>query len=729
MRAATAVMVLALVAAGLGQRPGNSPATPDSQPARPAAMQLIEAVVPESWFLFDSAQQVALDEANRRWREADLQTARAGNPQVRREAVARRQEAEKRLLEVVGACGQIVEVTLESERAGVSRTEPLILQGDAGALLLHVRTGPGPIRVATAGYDLSKSREPIPIAVSAEGDTWAVVRLSNVPSGRNSLVIRLDLPGDRPVPFIVTVEAPEPARISIRLLSEKTSQPIPAMVKLAWKVDGQDRRPSNAIDFAPQFDGLGWPGPARLATLPGRLKGHSWWCIPGPFEMAVPAGDWEIIIRHGLEYVPIFQEFTTKPGQRLELTCKLRQWADMPRLGWYSGDDHVHSRMISDDDARRLMIWARAEDVHVANVLKMSDVYRTWFQQRGFGPSFRVTEGDYALVPGQECPRTHSDGFGHTISLNTTQYVRDVDRYWLYDWLADEVHRQGGLFGFAHAYLTHPYIRRGSSLIEPRPRVDFAEILQAAQMGTDFYYDWLNLGYKMSVSAGTDVPWQGTIGEVRVYAYTGKQPFSADAWFEAVKRGRTFVTNGPMLDLHVDEAMPGDEITAEQPRSLRVRCRAWGDREFMVPSRLEIVRHGEVIKTVESTDPAREELSVDFELNPGDGFWLAARATGSDGSLAHTTPVYVVRKTLRFWKIEAVDNLVAQRMANLDDVEQLIASARQAVERGKADGNLTAQTMTRQAPELLKRVSEAREFYRHLKELAEQERPLRAASR
>jgi hypothetical protein len=630
---------------------------------------------------------------------------------------------------VVGACDKVVEVTLKDGRAVVSRTEPVIFQGDTGALLLHVRSGPGQIHVATAGYDLTQSREPIPIAISADGDTWAVVRLSNVPAGRSSLVIRLNLPGASVVPFMVTVQAPEPARISIKILSEKTSQPIPAMVKLAWKANGQDRRPSNAIDLLPQFEGLGRLSPGRFATLPGRLKGHSWWCVPGPFDMPVPPGDWEIIVRHGLEYVPVFGEFTTQPGQGLELTYRLRQWADMPRLGWYSGDDHVHARMISDDDAGRLMVWARAEDVHVVNVLKMSDVYRTWFQQRGFGRPFRVVEGDYALVPGQECPRTHSDGFGHTISLNTAGYVRDIDRYWLYDWVADEVHRQGGLFGFAHAYLTHPYIRRGSSLVAPQPRVDFAEILQAATMGTDFYYDWLNLGYKIAVSAGTDVPWSGSIGEVRMYAYLGDQPFSPDAWFAAVKRGRTFVTNGPMLDLRVDAAMPGDELTAPQPRRLRVRCRAWGDRDYMVPTRLEIIRHGEAIKVIESAEVSQNELSLDFEVDSADGFWLAAKATGSDGSLAHTTPVYVVREPLRFWKHEAVAGLVAQRMANLDDIEQLIARARQAVEQGKADNNMTARTMAQEAPELLGRVAEARAFFGQLKQTAEREKPLRVPRR
>ena len=40
--------------------------------------------------------------------------------------------------------------------------------------------------------------------------------------------------------------------------------------------------------------------------------------------------------------------------------------------------------------------------------------------------------------------------------------------------------------------------------------------------------------------------------------------FSADAWFDAFRRGRTFVTNGPMVELQVEDALPGDEIVVTE---------------------------------------------------------------------------------------------------------------------------------------------------------------------
>ena len=78
----------------------------------------------------------------------------------------------------------------------------------------------------------------------------------------------------------------------------------------------------------------------------------------------------------------------------------------MRKLGWFSGDDHVHFRLLSDEDAQRLMTWVQAEDLYLANVVEMGDINRTWFRQRGFGREHRVVSAGHILSPGQECPRT-----------------------------------------------------------------------------------------------------------------------------------------------------------------------------------------------------------------------------------------------------------------------------------------------------------------------------------
>ncbi|MEP0842419.1 MAG: CehA/McbA family metallohydrolase [Phycisphaerae bacterium] len=523
------------------------------------------------------------------------------------------------------------------------------------------------------------------------------------------------------------VHAPELGRLKVTILSADTGRPAPAMVRLVWKTMNLERTPANAIEFAPQFDQQGNPSGRRRVQIPNH-PGEPFWCVPGPIDMLVPPGEWEIHVLRGLEHAGVSDSFTVASGGLTEKSYTPARWVDMRKLGWYSGDDHVHCRILSDDDARRLMAWVQAEGIQVANVVKMGDINRTWFEQRGWGKAYRVIEGDTVLSPGQECPRTHQQ-LGHTLAMNTTSMVRDTDRYYIYEEVADAVHAQGGLWGYAHVLSKSFFVDRDMSINVPKGKADFVELMQFGALGTELYYDFLNTGFKVTASAGSDVPWGGTVGEVRLYAYVGDGPFKVDDWFAAVKKGRTFTTNGPMLELRVDDALPGDERIVKNDRKLRVRARAWGDPRRLVPVRLEIVRHGEVIRSAESTDPMRKELALDFEVQAGHGFWIAARARGSDGSVAHTTPVYVIREGLRFWKFDEVEALLARRAASLEEVEKIVAEATRRRDQGGFTADRAKQQLAVQGPELLQRVAAARKIYEDLKQVAERERPLRTPAK
>ena len=57
----------------------------------------------------------------------------------------------------------------------------------------------------------------------------------------------------------------------------------------------------------------------------------------------------------------------------------------------------------------------------------------------------------------------------------------------------------------------------------------------------DIYYKMLDAGIRLPASTGSD--WFISSAN-RVYAQTGG-PFEHEPWFDALKRGRTFITNGP----------------------------------------------------------------------------------------------------------------------------------------------------------------------------------------
>jgi|GEM_PF-1275988 hypothetical protein len=559
--------------------------------------------------------------------------------------------------------------------AGID-TLPFDLPGDQGGVLLRVSNGAGPTNFKVSELDLSKQEKTLTIPVAFRGETWVLLSLSGIPNGETVAYLYLDSGANEAVRVPVRLTVPEMGRLQVDIRSDDTGLPTPAMVQLEWQLDGSARAPGSAMDYTRQFDSqartLEQIRGSRTVAYPGFEPGHYWIC-DGPFDMALPPGEWKLTILRGIEHIPVVDTISIESGKTVSRSYRPKRWVKMADRGWYSGDDHVHMQIQSDADAERLMVWAQAEDTHLVNILEMGDHERTFFQQRGFGKKNRIQNGDTVLVPGQEDPRIAH--LGHTIALNISSQVRDTSKYYLHDWVYDSVKAVGGLYGYAHVNRGLFEIERNLSLNIPKQKVDFVELLQFHYLGTELYYHFLNLGEKVTASAGSDVPWGGTIGEVRVYAYLGDEAFSADAWFQALERGRTFVTNGPMIEFTVDDAVPGDQIDlGEDKNSVRVRARAWGHAKRAPIERLEIVRLGEVIRKSEAKGKNADELILDFEIDPGSGCWIAARAFAKDRSVAHTTSIYLKRPSLRFWKHADVPQLIERSLKSLQDLEEVASN-------------------------------------------------------
>ncbi len=650
-----------------------------------------------------------------------------------KEAAKLKKEALEKILDYFEESEETIRVDLQSEDRPLNRVGPLELAGDQDCLILRVDSGTSEmefgIREFPMGHEGDKGS--VEIDISADGVTWVLLNLTEAPKLKTYFVLQFEREGKDPVRMPVVVKTPQHSRLKVSVLDDETGNPVPFMVSLIWGEDGNQRRPANAIDLEGRFESNGRPESLRRALIPGKFAGE-YWCVPGPFDMTVPPGEWTLSIRRGLEYVPVTETFEIEPGGAATKSYTLRNWAKMDEKGWYSGDDHVHFRMTSDTDAEQVMTWTKAEGVRLSNILEMGDIAGTHFYQRGFGKDYRVEDDGYYLVPGQEGPRTH-DELGHTIRLNTTSLVRFPETYFLYDRYYDEVHDQGGLSGFAHVNSGIFHITRSLTLSSVDGKNDFVEVFQFNNLGTQLFYEFLNLGFPMVLSAGSDVPWGGTIGEERVYVYLGDQPFNPDNWFEEFEKGRTFVTNGPMLEFEVDGALPGDTLSFSDPKTFKVKARAWGDADRFLPSRLDLIHQGETIASVTNTDDNLSSLELDYDLEESNGCWLAIRAIGSDGSTAHTTPVYLVREGMRFWKHDQALSLLEKRFQDLNDIEGLVEEATNRIEAGEnildterwEDKALNSQAMKDSGPELLEEVNAAREFYTGLRELYEKEKGLR----
>lgn len=642
--------------------------------------------------------------------------------------------AEQALIQLVEKLPEAIVLDFRHGPPNHDPHSPIMVSGQASVLLLRIMTGEGDaaFRVQHVNLTSSGDGKPFVVHVNRATTTHLLLDLEEVPSGESTLLMAIQEDGNEKPTFWhgITVRQEPLGQLAVTILDE-TGASTPAFMRLVAQRNGKLWEPPNAVDLSPimtSVTGLPIYGPGRGYThyMPGAFRGP-YWIVPGPFEMGLPPGEWEIVIHHGAEYTPIRDIVNVSEAAWTRKTYRLERWTNMPERGWWSGDDHVHAKLMSSEDADRLMAFVRAANINVANVLEMGNVDRTWYAQRGFGKAFRVQEGPHVLVPGQEDPRS---AFGHSIGLNLTALARDLDHYMLTDLVADEIHRQGGLFGHTHVGEGGLGIHRDMTLLLPRNKSDFASIMQNI-LGTERYYDFLDLGFRLVASAGTDTPYGGAVGVVRCYAFLGEgAAFTADSWFDAFKRGRTFVTNGPMVELRVDDTYPGDAVLVNERRHLKVHARAWGLAGASAPARLEVVQCGSVIAEAGLDASNGQSAEIHTEIDSAFGFWLAARATGLDGSQAHTTPVYVVREGFRHWNVERAEGLIADRMHTLDEIDELVTEPEEKQRAGTLS-NLDRWNglMAQQAGQVRERTALARGLYEELRRVLEWERAARAGQK
>src|SRR5262249_54672252 len=117
--------------------------------------------------------------------------------------------------------------------------------------------------------------------------------------------------------------------------------------------------------------------------------------------------------------------------------------------------------------------------------------------------------------------------------------------------------------------------------------------LNASYAGTvPLWYRLLNCGFRLPPSAGTDcflnrirsqLP-----GASRAYVKIDGD-FSYAAWIGGLRAGRSFISNGPMLELSVEDQGPGGTVRLGAPREVHVVARA--SSQFPL-DKVEIVLNG-----------------------------------------------------------------------------------------------------------------------------------------
>jgi hypothetical protein len=150
------------------------------------------------------------------------------------------------------------------------------------------------------------------------------------------------------------------------------------------------------------------------------------------------------------------------------------------------------------------------------------------------------------------------------------------------------------------------------------------------------------------VGASTKACNADVLGDWRTYARLQPgEEFTYQNWIEAVRAGRVFVTNGPILSFTVNGQDPGAVLDLP---SLEQLVHIVAEVHSQVPiDRLELIFNGKIYRQVEVCgSPSAASLHLDAQL-PAAG-WLALRCSGPRAHPetqspvcfgAHTAPIYV----------------------------------------------------------------------------------------
>ncbi|MGN6436613.1 MAG: CehA/McbA family metallohydrolase [Agriterribacter sp.] len=485
-------------------------------------------------------------------------------------------------------------------------------------------------------------------------------------------------------------------RVDIRVTEAASGQITPAMVCITNLDNGKVYTPpygdtAGAATYpAPFFKGIAfsshsnWCGPVRKMKGKGAVNGQRtyvygekptlpYWTDPvmyqvnGEFSIPLFPGKWSISIQHGNEFIPVKDSFVVSAGQAsLAKQYQLKRWIDLPSMGWYSGDVHAHHAMGEPEFKEYMLQMAKAEDVHLLNLLEMGDRNATAFNAPGFGAAYNLCREDRCIVFGQEEPRSD---YGHIIGLNIEALARDTAHYNYYDLVFEKLHSKNEtLVGYAHFAYKGEGVTKGMAMYAPGNAIDFVELMQNAQINTADYYDYLNLGFRMAAAAGSDFPWGSTIGDCRTFAYTG-ETFSAAKWFAALKAGNSFVSNGPALFLEVDGKIPGMELHKRKGGRASIAVKALSDPAIGIIDKVEIHSGAGLIYSINNPQE-KDSVILQFSYKLRQSDWVTAVVYCRNGAIAHTSPVYCIVNNRPVFNKKKAPALIKKQQLLIEEVRK-----------------------------------------------------------
>jgi hypothetical protein len=409
---------------------------------------------------------------------------------------------------------------------------------------------------------------------------------------------------------------------------------------------------------------------------------QNWYAVEPRSTLSVPRAKLKIEVLHGLETELAVREIDVAGKDEEKLSLPLVRFCSAAQRGLKAGNTHLHLMRLTHaemDRYLRLVPQADQLDLVFVSLLRRIPDERDYITNTlTDGDLGRLSTSGVLFGNGQEHRHNFGpggEGFGHVMLLDILKRIEPVSiGPGIMKEGTDGIPLQRGIRAargdgatviWCHNTFGHEDIPNWvAGLLHAQ------NIFDGGDHGTyeDTFYRYLNVGMKVPFSTGTD--WF-IYDFNRVYVPIAGE-LTVKKWLAGLAAGKSYITNGTMLEFTVNGKPIGETLAAEG--ELRISGRALGRNDF---KSLELVHNGRVIHAVDAKrEGGHFAADLDFQIRPTSSGWLALRIPKDAGQnefgkplFAHTSPIYIQQQGQPLFDLEVSRGLLAEMKASQTLIE------------------------------------------------------------
>jgi hypothetical protein len=454
------------------------------------------------------------------------------------------------------------------------------------------------------------------------------------------------------------------------------------------------------IDLADEFSRQSVAGLVRVTNVESgkaiKLAGQfhramNWYSLSEKTTLRLPRTRVRIEAVRGLQTDRAEHVVDLSSSERLAVKLTLGKFYDASFRDWYSGNTHLHlMRMTRAEADRYLRVVPRSDNLdlvflsHLRRIPDEKDYISNQIVEERFAGNASEPASKKGLLLANCEEMRHNfgrggEGYGHVMLLDLQKLIRPVS---LGPGIMDagtdglplqpkirEARADGATVVWCHNGFGFEDIPNWLSGL-----VHAQNIFDGGSRGSyeDTFYRYLNLGMRVPFSTGTD--WF-IYDFARVYVPVFGE-FSTAKWLEGLREGKSYITNGPLLEMETERAHTGETLDFVDPNRVTVVGRGLGRLDF---GALELVHNGKVVRRVPAeADDGFFYADIRHSLKVNGPGWFALRIPADVGKnelgrplFAHTSPIYIEMEGRRnIFRVDIARELIEDIRASIKTIQK-----------------------------------------------------------